>query len=128
MRERGVEVFDMGVDDPDVSADYPDYAAKVARAVAGGEAEFGVVVCKSGLGSCIAANKIDGIRASHPGTLDEAFLTRSHNNANVLCLGQDTVDTHFNLQLLDKFLHTPFSGEERHQRRIDKITQLEQER
>ncbi len=120
----GFDIVDVGTDNSD-STDYPDYAEKVGELVNQGKADLGILVCYSGAGMCIAANKIRGIRAAHPATLDEAFLMRSHNDANVLCLGQGTTDTHFALELTEKFLETTFSGEERHIRRVEKIAEME---
>jgi ribose 5-phosphate isomerase B len=124
LAEQGHEAIDVGTDSPE-SCDYPDFAADVSNLVSRGQADFGVMVCKTGVGSCISANKVPGIRAAKTANLDEAFLCRDHNDANVLCLGQDTVDRELSLAMLEKFLTTPFSGAERHQRRIAKISELE---
>jgi len=126
LKENAYEPMDLGTNSTD-SVDYPDFAGAVAHKVSQGGADLGVVICKTGLGSCMAANKVPAVRAAHPSTLEEAELTRAHNDANVICLGAGTVDAHFNMELLERFLRTPFSGEERHRRRIEKLSEMEQE-
>ena len=120
LKERGCEVLDMGTDSED-SCDYPDYAKKVAKEITDGRAQMGLLVCGTGIGMSIAANKIKGIRAAVLSDEFSAEATRSHNNANILCLGARVVDGEKAEKLLDIFLDTPFSGEEKHQRRINKI-------
>ena len=121
----GFDACDQGPDSPE-SVDYPDFARAVCELVTGGVAELGVLVCKTGIGMCIAANKLRGIRAAHPANTEEAFLSRSHNDANVLCLGGGTTPPDAALELLEVFVRTPFSGEDRHRRRLVKIQTLEQ--
>jgi ribose 5-phosphate isomerase B len=121
---RGVTVNDVGTDTAD-SVDYPDYAALVAKDVASGAAERGVLVCGSGLGMAIAANKFHGIRAVPIVDEASARLSREHNDANVIALGQRLTGTEEAKELLRIFLETEYAGG-RHQRRIDKITALEQ--
>lgn len=107
------------------SVDYPVYAEKVARAVADGECEKGLLFCGTGVGMSISANKTKGIRAA---CCSEAFsveATRRHNDANVLCLGGRVVAPEKAIELVELFLTVPFSGEERHARRIAQITELE---
>ena len=106
------------------STDYPDYAAPVARAVADGSAERGILVCSSGVGMSIAANKIHGVRAALGVSSDEVLFTRAHNDANVLAIGAKYTPPEQAQALVDMFLSTPFEGG-RHQRRVDKISQLE---
>ena len=126
LQSRGVEVQDEGTDG-DGSVDYPDYAAAVARAVAEGVADRGILVCGTGLGMAIAANKIDGVRAVPAIDLESARLSREHNDANVLALGARVTTPEIALQIVSTFLDTPFAGG-RHQRRLDKIAALETER
>ena len=120
LKERGLEVKDFGTYS-EASCDYPDYAKAVAHAVAGGEAEQGLLVCGTGIGMSIAANKVPGIRAAVLSDTFSAEATRSHNDANILCLGARVVDAEKAIQLLDIFLDTPFSQGENHIRRIGKL-------
>lgn len=124
LEERNIEYKDYGTYSTD-SCDYAVYAEKTARAVAGGECELGLLFCGTGVGISIAANKVKGIRACCCSDLFSAEMTRLHNNANMLCLGGRVVTPEKAIELVDIFLDTPFSGEERHQRRIDQITDLE---
>ena len=120
LKNRGYEVKDYGTYS-EASCDYPDYAKQVANAVAVGEAEKGLLVCGTGIGMSIAANKVKGIRAAVLSDEFSAEATRSHNDANILCLGARVVDYAKAERLLDIFLDTPFSAEEKHVRRISKI-------
>lgn len=106
------------------SVDYPDYAKKVAEAVARGEADLGILACGSGIGMAIAANKIPGIRAATVNDLITARAAREHNNANVLSLGGRLVDGTQAVEIVRAFLATTFKGG-RHQRRIDKIAEMD---
>ena len=106
------------------SVDYPDFATQVAQAVAAGQHEFGILVCSTGIGMSIAANKVPGIRAGLCSTPDQGRLTREHNDANVLCLGQRDLATSTALEIVGAFLGTPFEGG-RHERRVNKIRDLE---
>ncbi len=115
----GVQVGDEGAHGPE-SVDYPDHAQAVARRVASGEADLGVLVCSTGVGVSIAANKVAGIRAALVHTVEGAALARQHNDANVLCLGARFVSTDQALQIVETFLQTPFEGG-RHERRVNKI-------
>jgi ribose 5-phosphate isomerase B len=124
LRQNGHEVSDFGTNSPE-STDYPDYANSVAQAVAAGTAERGLLVCGSGVGMSIAANKVDGIRAALGVNADEVRLTRAHNDANVLTLGARFTDSATARELVQIFIDTPFEGG-RHQRRIAKIAQLEE--
>ena len=123
LRGKGHEVADLGTYNSE-STDYPDYAAAVARAVANGEAERGILVCTTGVGMTIAANKINGIRAAMGFNPDEARLARAHNNANVLTFGGKYIEAPAAAELVDIFLTTEFDGG-RHARRVAKITALE---
>lgn len=123
LRAAGHQVQDFGTNST-ASTDYPDYAAPVAKAVAGGAADRGILVCSSGVGMSIAANKIHGVRAALGTSADEVHFTRAHNDANVLTLGARYTPPETAAQMVQAFLETPFEGG-RHQRRVDKITQLE---
>jgi ribose 5-phosphate isomerase B len=112
----GHDVEDMGVDS-DQAADYPVYAHRVGKAVAQGHADRGVVMCGSGMGVCIAANKVHGVRATLAWNEENAHLARAHNDSNVLCLGGRTMDQELALRVLDVWLETPFEGG-RHARRV----------
>lgn len=120
LEERGVDVNDMGCYDKS-SCDYPVYGKAVANAVADGSCDKGIVICTTGIGISITANKIKGIRAALCADTVSAKLTRLHNDANVLALGAGIVGTNLAMEIVDTFLNTEFSGEERHQRRIDAI-------
>ena len=124
LEARGIDIVDFGALSDD-SVDYPDYAEKVGRAVAGGEVERGILVCGTGLGMAIAANKVQGVRAVPVVDLESTRLARAHNDANVLALGSRVTPTALALDIVSMFLDTPFEGG-RHLRRIDKITALEQ--
>lgn len=126
LESRGVDVQDLGTNGTD-SVDYPDYAASVARAVTGGSADLGILVCGTGIGMAIAANKFVGIRAASVVDLESARLSREHNDANVLALGARVTAPDTALQIVMTFLDTPFAGG-RHQRRIEKIATLEDDR
>ena len=108
------------------SVDYPDFAKAAAGAVAAGQADFGLLVCGTGIGMQIAANKVRGIRAANAITVPFAQLSREHNNANVLTLSGRFVDLDTNKQIVTAFLTTEFAGG-RHERRVEKIMQIEQE-
>jgi len=123
--EAGHEVTDAGTDSAE-STDYPDYADKVARDVISGAAERGILVCSTGVGMSIAANKVHGIRAAPAFNPDEVRLTRAHNDANVLTIGARYTDPEAAKQMVRVFLETPFEGG-RHARRIGKIEQMERE-
>ena len=120
LKDRGFQVLDMGTDS-DVSCDYADYAHKVCDSIVQKKADAGLLVCGTGIGMSIAANKVKGIRAAVLSDEFSAQATRSHNDANILCLGARVVDEKKAEKLLDIFLDTPFSNEEKHLRRIKKI-------
>ena len=123
LRSRGVEAEDLGCYSED-SADYPDAALAVAEMVGTGKVDAGILICGSGIGMSIAANKVKGVRASLCFTPDQAQTTRQHNDSNVLCLSGDQVDPETALILCDAWLETDFEGG-RHGRRVDKITAYE---
>ena len=120
LQERGIEYKDFGCYNTD-SCDYPIYGHAAAKAVADGTCEKGIVVCTTGIGISIAANKIKGIRCALCTSTELAKMTRLHNNANMLALGATAVSTELALQIVDTFLDTEFSNEERHQRRVELI-------
>ena len=122
--EKGYEVRDFGTNSLD-SCDYPDFGAPAARAVAAGECEKGILICTTGIGMSIVANKIRGIRCALCGDPLSASLTRRHNDTNVLAMGAGIIGTNLALEIVDTWLTTDFEGG-RHQRRIDKVMALEQ--
>jgi ribose 5-phosphate isomerase B len=123
LAERGVDFTDFGTDTTS-SVDYPDYAAVVARRVAEGAFDLGILVCGSGIGMAIAANKVSGVRAAVAADETAARLCREHNDANVLALGARTTAPDDARRIVSAFLDTPFAGG-RHQQRVDKIKALE---
>ena len=120
LTERGIEFKDFGCYDSK-SCDYPDIAKPVAHAVADKEYDFGILICGTGIGMSITANKIKGIRAALCSDCFSAEATRLHNDANILAMGGRVVGPGLALKIVDTFLDTPFSNEERHIRRINKI-------
>jgi ribose 5-phosphate isomerase B len=124
LRERGLTVRDCGTDSTD-AVDYPDFAHAVARLVASGEARCGIVVDGAGIGSCIAANKVPGVRAATCWDVSSARNSREHNHANVLALGAGLLGERLALEIVDTWLSTPWGGD-RHARRVAKITEIEQ--
>jgi ribose 5-phosphate isomerase B len=125
LMKQGHQVVDFGADNTE-STDYPDYASSVAREVASGRADRGILVCSTGVGMSIAANKVRGVRAALATHPDQVRFTRAHNDANVLAIGANFTPGDVAHQMLDVFLGTEFEGG-RHARRVAKITQLEQE-
>ena len=122
LAERGEKVVDLGTHSED-SVDYPIYGKACAEAVASGKAERGIVVCGTGIGISIAANKVKGIRCGLCTSVEMAELTRRHNNANILALGGRTTDEELALQIVDAFLDTEFEGG-RHKRRTDMLDEM----
>lgn len=118
----GHQVLDVGTNSAE-SVDYPDYGVAVARAIASGVADLGVAVCGSGIGICMAANKVPGIRAATVHDVTSARMSRLHNDANVLCLGERFIGEQVALDAVDVFLVTAFEGG-RHARRVGKIDAL----
>ena len=115
-QKRGIEIVDVGTDSPE-SCDYPVYAKKLTDILTAGEADLGILICGTGIGMSMAANKVDGIRAALCHDVFSAEATRSHNNANVLCAGLACM-------IADTFVDTPFSNDERHIRRISMYSKL----
>ena len=124
LQSRGFEVADFGTYTSE-SCDYPEFAAAAAKAVACGSCEKGIVLCTTGIGVSICANKVSGIRCALLSDLKSAEMTRLHNDTNMMALGAGIVPEELAMQIVDKWLDTPFSEEPRHQRRIDKMMALE---
>lgn len=120
LREKDIEYKDFGCKTQE-SCDYPEFAKQVANAVSEKECEKGILVCGSGIGMSMAANKVNGVRAALCHDVNTAKLSRQHNNANILCLGERTTDHNLAIEIVEAWLNTPFSGDERHERRIGKI-------
>ncbi len=123
LKERGFEIIDFGIYEQK-SVDYPEIALKVANCIASGEAERGFLVCGTGIGMSLAANKVKGIRAAACSEHFSAKYTRLHNNSNILCLGGRVIGVGTALELADLFVDTEFEGG-RHQRRVDMISEIE---
>ena len=123
LRERGLDVRDCGTDGTE-PVDYPDFAHEVARLVADGTCRCGIVVDGAGIGSCMAANKVPGIRAATCWDVSSARNSREHNHANVLVLGAGLIGDTLALEIVQTWLATPWGGE-RHARRVEKITEIE---
>ncbi len=121
--EKGIEYTDFGTNSTQ-SCDYPDYAFKAADAVASGGYDRGILICGTGIGVSIAANKVRGIRAALCSEPFSARASREHNNANVLCMGERVIGPGIALEIVDTWLKTEFGGE-RHQRRVGKILEFE---
>jgi ribose 5-phosphate isomerase B len=124
LEELGAEVTDKGTHGAE-SVDYPDFGAAVGRAVASGEVERGVLICGSGIGIAIAANKIPGVRAAVCWNEETARLARQHNDANVLCIGARFVEPELAARMIRAFVETEFEGG-RHQQRVDKLMMLDE--
>jgi ribose 5-phosphate isomerase B len=125
LEKNGHTVSDMGTVSTE-SVDYPDYAQKVAHEVSQGRSDFGVLVCGSGIGMSITANKVNGIRAANVSDEQDARLSREHNNANVLAIGARIIGEEKAMKIVDIFLNTSFAGG-RHERRVEKIAKVEKE-
>lgn len=123
LEEKGIEYLDCGCNGTE-SCDYPEFGHAAAKAVAEGRCSKGIVICTTGIGISISANKTPGIRCALCGDVLSAKLTRLHNDANMLALGAGIVGENLALEIVDTFLNTPFSNEERHRRRIDMIERL----
>ncbi|MCD4713656.1 MAG: ribose 5-phosphate isomerase B [Clostridiales bacterium] len=123
LEQKGYEVIDFGVDKKE-SVDYPDYALKVAESITSGECELGVLVCGTGLGISIAANKVKGIIAAPVSDTFSAEMARCHNNANIIALGERVVGEGLALKIVDTFFEATFEGG-RHETRVNKIKAIE---
>ena len=123
LEEKGIEYTDFGCYSKE-SVDYPRFAYAAASAVAKGEADYGIICCTTGLGVSMAANKVKGVRAAVCTSVHLAEMTRRHNNANVICMGQKVVSEELAMKMIDIFLSTEFEGG-RHCRRVDLLTDIE---
>ncbi|NIM04792.1 MAG: ribose 5-phosphate isomerase B [Armatimonadetes bacterium] len=126
LEKKGLSYQDLGCDSA-AETDYTDFAKAVAFAVAKGEADRGIVICGTGIGSCMAANKVPGVRAALCHETFSAIASRQHNDANVLCLGARVIGEPLAQHVVNVWLDTAFSGDERHRRRIKKISEMEGE-
>ena len=124
LQAKGHEVIDFGTHTLD-SCDYPDFAGKAAQAVGSGECDRGIVLCTTGIGVSIAANKVKGVRCALLSDVMSARMTRDHNDTNMMAIGAGVVGEMLALEIVDIWVDTPFSHNERHQRRIDKVMALE---
>ena len=124
LEKKGFEIKDFGTNSLQ-SCDYPDFAAPAAQAVAAGECDKGIVLCTTGIGVSITANKVKGIRCALLSDVMSARMTREHNDTNMMAIGAGVVGQMLALEIVDTWLGTEFSHEERHQRRIDKVMALE---
>jgi ribose 5-phosphate isomerase B len=125
LRGSGHDVIDFGTHDGSIPDDYPDYAKQVGEAVQNGTAEIGLLICGSGVGAAVAANKLRGIRAALCGDTYSAHQSREHDDCNVLCLGARVVGVELALEIMRAFVAARFTGEERHRRRLAKVQKLE---
>ena len=123
LKENGHEIIDYGPFNED-SVDYPDYATKVCKSVQNSESKYGILICYTGIGMSMVANKFNSIRAALVGSVENAMLTRNHNNANVLCIGAKDTNINLTLQIVEKFISENFAGE-RHTNRVNKIAEVE---
>ena len=126
LEERGIAYRDFGTNST-ASCDYPDYAAATCGAVTNGSSDFAILCCGTGVGMSMCANKIKGIRCALLSDVLSAKMTRLHNDTNMMALGAGIVGENLALEIVDTWVSTPFSGEPRHQRRIDKVMALEKE-
>jgi ribose 5-phosphate isomerase B len=125
LRAAGHELLDFGTHDGSVPDDYPDYAIKIGEALQNREAEIGILICGSGVGAAVAANKLRGIRAALCGDTYSGHQSREHDDCNVLCLGARVVGEELALDIVRAFVGAKFTGEERHRRRLEKIKLIE---
>jgi len=125
LRSSGHDVIDFGTHDGSIPDDYPDYAKQVGEAVQNGTAEIGLLICGSGVGASVAANKLRGIRAALCSDTYSAHQSREHDDCNVLCLGARVVGVELALDIVRSFVAARFTGEERHRRRLAKVKAME---
>jgi ribose 5-phosphate isomerase B len=125
IRGSGHDLLDLGVDEPEPAVDYPDLARKLGDAVLAGEAERGVLICGSGVGASVAANKLPGIRAAICHDVYSAHQGVEHDDMNILCLGSEVVGAELAADLVATFLRAEFDGGERYRRRLEKIEEME---
>jgi len=126
LRAAGHDLIDFGTHDGSIPDDYPDYAVKVGEAVQNGETEIGILICGSGVGASVAANKLRGIRAALCGDTYSGHQSREHDDCNVLCLGARVVGEELALDIVRAFIAAKFTAEERHKRRLEKIALIEE--
>ncbi len=126
LADAGHEPIDLGAHDYDAKDDYPDFAYAAGRAVQSDQAERGIVICGSGVGACVAANKMKGIRAGVCHDTYSAHQGVEHDDMNVLCLGARVIGSELAREIVLAFVNAKFSGEERHQRRLNKVLRIEQ--
>src|SRR5829696_3275525 len=126
LRSAGHELIDFGTHDGSLPDDYPDYAKQVGEAVQNGSADIGILVCGSGVGAAVAANKLRGIRAALCGDTYSGHQSREHDDCNVLCLGARVVGVELALDIVRAFVAARFTGEERHRRRLAKVKAIEE--
>ena len=125
LRDAGHEIEDFGTHDGTLPDDYPDYALAVGRAVQTGTAEIGILICGSGVGASVAANKLRGVRAALCADTYSAHQSREHDDCNVLCLGARVVGSELAMEIVRAFVAARFTGEERHRRRLAKVNDIE---
>lgn len=126
LSEAGYEIVDFGTHDGAEGDDYPDYARQVGQTIQDDKADIGILICGSGVGAAVAANKLKGIRAALCSDTYSAHQSREHDDCNVLCLGARVVGVELALEILRSFVAARFSGEERHRRRLRKIAEMEE--
>ncbi|MEQ4489973.1 MAG: ribose 5-phosphate isomerase B [Dehalococcoides mccartyi] len=127
LNQLGIKVLDLGACTYDSADDYPDFASAVARKVACGQTDRGIIICGSGVGACITANKIKGVRAGLCHDVYSAHQGVEHDDMNVLCLGARVIGIEVAKEIITAFLNARFTGEERHKRRLEKLLQAEKE-
>jgi len=126
LRGAGHELIDFGTHDGSQPDDYPDYAKQVGEAVQNGSVEIGLLICGSGVGAAVAANKLRGIRAALCGDTYSAHQSREHDDCNILCLGARVIGVELALEIVRSFVAARFTGEERHRRRLAKVAAMEE--
>ena len=124
LRNRGIEVIDVSEHNSALD-DYPEYAFEVGKKVVSGEADLGILICGTGIGMSIAANKVKGVRCAHVTSTSEAILARQHNNANIMAIGANNNKINDVIKMVDLFINTEFKREERHVRRNNQILEYE---
>ncbi|HEV8134254.1 MAG TPA: ribose 5-phosphate isomerase B [Pyrinomonadaceae bacterium] len=127
LRNAGHELIDFGTHDGSVPDDYPDYAKKVGESIQSGSTEIGILICGSGVGAAVAANKLRGIRAALCGDTYSGHQSREHDDCNVLCVGARVTGVELALEIIRAFVNARFTGEERHKRRLAKVAELEKQ-
>jgi ribose 5-phosphate isomerase B len=126
LSKAGHEITDFGTHDGSIADDYPDYARKIGQAIQQGKAEIGILICGSGVGAAVAANKLKGVRAALCGDTYSGHQSREHDDCNVLCLGARVTGVELALEIVRAFVAARFTGEERHLRRLKKVAEMEE--